>query len=97
MSDDYRVSLAQLVGKPIGIFCSFFSNKPELVQVILRGIEAVGIWVENLKLNQETLEHLKLSASEYTPVIFVPYHKVEVIVVTVESLTLSESSFHGEE
>lgn len=93
MADDYRVSFAQLVGKKIAISSSLFGAKNELHYVMLRGVEAGGIWVENNELIQETMKNLKKQALEKTPIIFLPYHQIHVVIVQADSVALSESSF----
>jgi hypothetical protein len=93
MADDYRISFAQLVGKKIAISSQLLGPKDELHYVMPRGIEAGGIWVESKELTQKTMENLKIQAVERTPVIFLPYHQIYVVIAHADSVALSESAF----
>ena len=63
----------------------------ELVK--LHGVEAHGIWIESQRFTDRLMEKFHLSSSRTTPLVFIPFDKIDFIVASLDSLSLSESSF----
>ena len=62
-----------------------------MMLVKLHGIEAQGIWVESQDLTNGLMEKFDFSSSRTTPLMFVPFAKVDFILASLDSLSLSES------
>jgi hypothetical protein len=61
--------------------------------VKLHGIETHGIWIESQDFTNELMERFRFSSSRTTPLVFVPFDKVDFIIASLDSLSLSERSF----
>jgi len=64
-----------------------------MILVKLHGIEAHGIWIESQNLTNQLMEKFHCSSSRTTPLVFVPFGKVDFIIGAIESLSLSEPAF----
>jgi hypothetical protein len=61
--------------------------------VKLHGIEAHGIWIESQDLTNELMAKFDCSSSRTTPIVFIPFAKLEFIIAALDSLSLSEPAF----
>jgi hypothetical protein len=59
----------------------------------LHGIEANGLWVESQNFTNELMEKFHCFSSRTTPLIFIPFGKIDFVLGSLESLSLSESAF----
>jgi hypothetical protein len=64
-----------------------------MILVKLHGIELHGIWIESQDFTNQLMEKFHFSSSRTTPIVFVPFVKVDFIIASLDSLSLSESSF----
>jgi hypothetical protein len=85
------INFESLIGKTIPIMIPIISPN-DLLDVIIRGVEAGGIWIESEKMTQHILTSLAQPALK-TPVFFVPYHEIKFAYYATESLALSEKAF----
>ena len=61
-----------------------------LMLVKLHGIEAHGIWIESQDFTNELMEKFHFWSSRTTPLILVPFDKLDFIIASLDSLALSE-------
>jgi hypothetical protein len=80
-----------LIGKTIPIMIPMI-HLNDLLNVIIRGVEPGGIWIESETMTQHILESLGQPALK-TPVFFVPYHEIRFAFYPTEKLALSEKAF----
>jgi len=67
---------------------------PERMSLVkLHGVEAHGIWIESQDFTNELMEKFHFSSSRTTPLVFVPFDKVDFIIAALHSLSLSEPAF----
>jgi hypothetical protein len=59
----------------------------------LHGVEANGLWVESQDFTNELMEKFHFSSSRTTPLVFLPFDKIDFILASLDSLSLSESAF----
>jgi hypothetical protein len=59
----------------------------------LHGVETYGIWVESQDFTNELMEKFHFSSSRTTPLVFLPFDKVDFIIASLDSLSLSEPAF----
>jgi hypothetical protein len=85
-------SLASMIGEVIIVRIPVF-DADGMMLVKLHGIEAQGIWVESQDFTNELMEKFHFSSSRTTPLVFVPFAKLDFIIASVDSLSLSESAF----
>ena len=82
-------NLASMIGEVI-IVCIPLLNADGMLLVKLHGIEANGIWVESQDFTNQLMEKFHFSSSRTTPLVFVPFEKVDFIIGSLDSLSLSE-------
>ena len=85
-------TLREMVGEMIIVKISIL-DQDEMTLVRLHGVDANGIWIESQHFTDELMQKCHLSASITTPVLFVPFTNIELILGSVCSLTLSETAF----
>ena len=85
-------TLASMVGEVI-IARIPLLDAESMTLVKLHGIEAQGIWIESQDFTNELMERFRFSSSRTTPLVFVPFYKVDFIIASLDSLSLSERSF----
>jgi hypothetical protein len=85
-------TLASMVGEVI-IARIPLLDAESMTLVKLHGIEAQGIWIESQDFTNELMERFRFSSSRTTPLVFVPFDKVDFIIASLDSLSLSERSF----
>lgn len=85
-------TLASMVGEVIIVRIPLLgAERMELVK--LHGVEAHGIWVESQQFTDRLMERFHLSSSRTTPLVFIPFDKVDFIIGALDLLSLSEQSF----
>jgi hypothetical protein len=85
-------SLASMIGEVIIVRIPLLDAEG-MTLVKLHGIEAHGIWIESQDVTNQLMEKFQFSSSRTTPLVFVPFEKVDFIIASLESLALSESAF----
>ena len=65
----------------------------DLMLVKLHAVEANGLWVESQDFTNELMEKFQFFSSRTTPLVFVPFDKVDFIIASLDSLSLSEPAF----
>jgi hypothetical protein len=94
MSEDHRASFEKLIGQTIGMSSPILGNDPiKLHEVILRGVEGGGIWIESPNVTQGFLQKNKIQATPKTPVFFVPYQQIYAVLSSIDRVSLSDSAF----
>lgn len=85
------MKLSDLVGSKILILSKWFSAEAEdFESVVLHGVEAGGIWIETMKINEAILQRFSTTMHDTTPVVFLPYHLITGIVSAVDKTLISE-------
>jgi hypothetical protein len=85
-------TLATMVGEIIIVRIPLLD--PERMSLVkLHGVEALGIWIESQDFTNELMEKFQFSSSRTTPLVFVPFDKVDFIIAALDSLSLSEPAF----
>jgi hypothetical protein len=82
-------TLAGMIGEVIIVRIPLLEAERMLL-VKLHGVEAHGIWIESQDFTNELMEKFHFSSSRTTLLIFVPFEKVDFIIASLDSLSLSE-------
>jgi hypothetical protein len=85
-------SLASMIGEVIIVRIPLL-DADGMMLVKLHGIEAHGIWIESQDFTNQLMENFHFSSSRTTPLVFVPFDKVDFIIAHLDSLSLSEPAF----
>jgi hypothetical protein len=85
-------SLANMIGEVILVRIPLLDTDG-MILVKLHGIEAQGIWIESQEFTNQLMEKFRFVSSRTTPLVFVPFDKVDFIIGSLDSLSLSESAF----
>ena len=85
-------TLAGMIGEVIIVRIPLLEAERMLL-VKLHGVEAHGIWIESQDFTNELMEKFQFSSSRTTPLVFVPFDKVDFIIAALDSLSLSEPAF----
>ena len=85
-------SLANMIGEVIVVRIPLLDTDG-MILVKLHGIEAQGIWIESQEFTNQLMEKFRFVSSRTTPLVFVPFDKVDFIIGSLDSLSLSESAF----
>ena len=85
-------SLENMIGEEIIVRIPLLDAE-RMILVKLHGIELHGIWIESQDFTNQLMEKFHFSSSRTTPIVFVPFVKVDFIIASLDSLSLSESSF----
>jgi len=80
-----------LVGKEVLAMIPMFDQKL-LQRITIHGVEAGGLWVECENYSKLMLSKLNQPAIK-TPLWFVPYHEIRMMLYSLEKLALSEEKF----
>ncbi|MFI5092983.1 MAG: hypothetical protein ACHQIK_06040 [Candidatus Acidiferrales bacterium] len=64
-----------------------------MMLVKLHAVEANGLWVESQDFTNGLMEKFQFFSSRTTPLVFVPFDKVDFIIASLDSLSLSEPAF----
>jgi hypothetical protein len=80
-----------LVGKTVPIKIPMI-HETKFQEVIIRGVDYGGIWIESESMTQDMLNGSGASALK-TPVFFIPYHAIKFAYYGSEKLALSEKAF----
>jgi hypothetical protein len=68
-------------------------DKEDMVLVKLHKVEASGIWVESQDFTETVMSRCEIAASRTTVIMFIPFHGVDYILGSVDSMSLSEKAF----
>jgi hypothetical protein len=82
-------SLASMIGEIIIVRIPML-DADGMMLVKLHGIEAHGIWIESQDFTNVLMEKFHFSSSRTTPLILVPFDKLDFIIASLDSLALSE-------
>ena len=85
-------TLASMVGEVIVVRIPLLDDE-RMSLVKLHGIETYGIWIESQDFTNELMEKFQFSSSRTTPLVFVPFDKVDFIIAALDSLSPSEPAF----
>jgi hypothetical protein len=85
-------SLASMIGEVIIVRIPLL-DADGMSLVKLHGIETHGIWIESQEFTNELMEKFDFSSSRTTPLVLVPFNKVDFIIAALDSLSLSEPAF----
>ena len=85
-------SLKSMVGEMIILRVPALESE-EMSLVKLHSVEASGIWIESQDFTDAMMKKMQLTASATTLILFVPFHSIEFIVGSKNSLSLSERAF----
>lgn len=64
-----------------------------LMLVKLHAVEANGFWVESQDFTNQLMEKFHFSSSRTTLLLFLPFDKIDFIIASLDSLSLSEPAF----
>lgn len=92
MTENLRVSFKGLIGKHVLIASNAMGDATKLHNVILRGVESGGIWIESEELTADLLKMLKINVASKTSVFFLPYHRIALAISSIDRVALSESA-----
>ncbi|MCU1284047.1 MAG: hypothetical protein JWO13_397 [Acidobacteriales bacterium] len=68
-------------------------NQRESILVKLLQVEPAGVWIESQDFTDKMMEQLGTSSSRTTLILFVPFHNVDYIVSSIDTVSLSETSY----
>jgi hypothetical protein len=68
-------------------------DQEEMSLVRLHGVDANGLWIEFQTFTDALMTRCHLASSVTTPLLFVPFARIEFILGSVRSLSLSETAF----
>ena len=57
------------------------------------GVDAGGVWVENQEVTDALLHSFGLQTMPKTPVFFLPYHVISLVLAPMDVVALDEKSF----
>jgi hypothetical protein len=84
--------LKSLVGEMIIVRIPILDPE-EMSLVRLHGVDANGIWIECQDFTDALMTRCHLASSVTTPLLFVPFARIEFILGAVRALSLSETAF----
>lgn len=85
-------TLASMMGEVIMVRVPLLDTDG-MILVKLHGIEAQGIWIESQDFTNQLMEKFRFASSRTTPLVFIPFDKVDFIIGSLDSLSLSEPAF----
>jgi hypothetical protein len=85
-------SLASMIGDVIIVRIPLL-DADGMMFVKLHGIEANGLWVESQDFTNQLMERFRFSSSCTTPLVFIPFDKIDFVIASLDSLSLSEPAF----
>ena len=83
-------TLKELIDHEVLAWIPAVSNTVHSVR--LRGVENRGIWVESEHLTQSLLHEVGHAAGK-TPIVFVPYSRIMLLMQADDKVSLSEKAF----
>lgn len=81
-----------LIGKTVPIKVPMIRGT-KFQEVIIRGVDYGGLWIESESMTQDMLNELGIPASKNTPIFFFPYHAIKFAYYVSEKMALSENAF----
>jgi hypothetical protein len=88
-----KPTLQTLVGQQIRALIPILQSTP--TDIIIRGVEVGGIWIEHDRTTQKIMRDLGQAVSEETALLFVPYSGIGYLLGWMEKIALSESKLGG--
>ena len=85
-------SLANMIGEVILARIPLLDTDG-MIPVKLHGIEAQGIWIESQEFTNQLMEKFRFVSSRTTPLVFGLFDKVDFIIGSLDSRSLSEPAF----
>lgn len=85
-------TLASMMGEVIMVRVPLLDSDG-MILVKLHGIEAQGIWIESQDFTNQLIEKFRFVSSRTTPLVFISFDKVDFIIGSLDSLSLSEPAF----
>jgi hypothetical protein len=85
-------SLGSMIGEVIIVRIPLL-DADGMMLVKLHGIEAHGIWIESQDFTNQLMEKFNFFSSRTTPLVFLPFDKIDFIIASLDSLSLSERAF----
>lgn len=85
-------SLKELEGHSIDVVLPGM-DQTKIQVAILHRVETSGLWLEVQAMTNDILESIGRHSSSKTPIIFVPWHGITMILRTVDKTSLAEGSF----
>jgi hypothetical protein len=84
--------LASMIGEVIIVRIPLLD--PDVMMLAkLHGIEPQGIWIESQDFTNQMMEKFRFAISRTTPLVFVPFDKMDFIIGSLDWLSLSEPAF----
>lgn len=65
----------------------------EMSLVRLHGVDENGLWIESQTFTESMMKKYQIASSKTTPLIFVPFARIEFVLGSLRALALSESAF----
>jgi len=81
------LKLENYVGQEIHIV---FHGEGKPHELKLWGVDIGGIWIESQDFTEASLAAAQVSMSDKTVLAFVPYHRIEMILATIDLPSFSE-------
>ena len=86
------MNLSQLVGTRVLVLIPSL-HRTDYQWVKLHGVEVGGIWIESQDLTNLFLQSSGVATAPKTPLFFLPYHQVSLVVGTLDAPALDEKAF----
>jgi hypothetical protein len=85
-------TLANMIGEVLIVRIPLLDTDG-MILVKLHGVEAQGIWIESQDFTNQMMEKFRFSISRTTLLLFLPFDKIDFIIASLDSLSLSEPAF----
>jgi hypothetical protein len=88
------MQFSDLIGQEILILPPNAQEGSQKIRAVkLVGVEAGGLWIESQEVTNALLRVVGSATSPQTPVLFLPYHEIGGVLVSVEQTALDEKAF----
>jgi hypothetical protein len=84
-------SLKELEGTTIVLLSPFF-HATQLQRVMLHKVEDYGVWIESQMLTDKMLGVSKAKMAPKTPVFFLPWHHISVVMSSLDMPAISDDT-----
>jgi hypothetical protein len=89
------MQFTELIGDSIYVRSPLI-HSTNIKEVKLVGVEAGGLWIESQELTNLVLDSYAdptIVGSRKTPLFFLPYHQISMVLTTIDGLVLREKAF----
>jgi hypothetical protein len=86
------VTLQSFVGKTVAAVIPLM-HKTKFQEITIRGVEHGGIWIESQALTNAMIKAAGLQDPSKTPVFFLPFSQIVLLMTSVEGMSVSEGAF----